>query len=224
MGAYTRNQGDPTKQRPMLEGQAQEWMAPNVPNGGRSTKHAEQVGNTMYHNGKKVQMGLESQAKEWRAPMAGDSTRGSTSTRGGSSTYMDKAGQHSLVTQVSTWPGPQARDHRSAESQKSDEELWGSKGLPLERVAVCHFHPPLFQDQPMPTPGAPSSSSSPNSDPPSPKRKLNPYFVEALMRWPSGLSGIERQETAWTRWWLLMPGFVSTLFSAIPEQKQRDLF
>lgn len=47
-----------------------DWMAQQVPNGGRSTKHAEQKGNTLYHNGKKVQMGLESQAANWAGPAA----------------------------------------------------------------------------------------------------------------------------------------------------------
>ena len=39
------------------------WATPNVPNGGRSTKHATKVGATYYHEGKKVQEGLESQAR-----------------------------------------------------------------------------------------------------------------------------------------------------------------
>lgn len=69
-----------------------------------------------------------------------------------------------------------------------------------------------------------SSTDSPNSNQPSVKRKLNPIFVEALMRWPTGLSGFERQETAWTRWWLLMPSFLSALVSASEEVGQMDLF
>jgi hypothetical protein len=44
-------------------------------------------------------------------------------------------------------------------------------------------------------------------------------FVEALMRWPTGLSSFERQETAWIRWWLLMPTFVSMLCSQKPERQ-----
>ena len=67
-------------------------------------------------------------------------------------------------------------------------------------------------DQPI-LAGAMSSTAGPNSNQPSVKRKLNPIFVEALMRWPTGLSGFERQETAWTRWWLLMPSYLSALCS-----------
>jgi site-specific DNA-cytosine methylase len=77
---------------------------------------------------------------------------------------------------------------------------------PLPRVACFDFHPPSSPDQPI-AGGAMSSTDGPNSNQPSVKRKLNPIFVEALMRWPTGLSGFERQETAWTRWWLLMPSF-----------------
>ena len=35
------------------------WPTPNVPNGGRSIAHAQMKGGTAYHNGKKVQVGLE---------------------------------------------------------------------------------------------------------------------------------------------------------------------
>ena len=40
------------------------WPTPNVPNGGRSTKHVtDWRGKSAYHNGKKVQVGLESAVK-----------------------------------------------------------------------------------------------------------------------------------------------------------------
>ncbi len=224
MGAYTRDQGDPTKERPTLKGQAQEWMAPNVPNGGRSTKHAEQVGNTMYHNGKKVQMGLESQAKEWRAPQAGDSNRGPKSQRGASYGYRDQAGMHSLVSQANHWAGPAAQNHKGSSEGSITRQDGKSRADILSYQAEQFFRPPSSPDQPIIAGGSTSSTAGPNSNQPSAKRKLNPIFVEGLMRWPTGLSGFARQETAWTRWWLLMPGFVSTLFSAIPEQKQHELF
>jgi hypothetical protein len=49
------------------------WATPNVPNGGRSISHAEMKGATAYHNGQKVQIGLEAQARMagWPTPMAG---------------------------------------------------------------------------------------------------------------------------------------------------------
>ena len=161
-------------------------MAPQVPNGGRSTAHATQIGNTMYHEGKKVQLGLESQAKNWAGPAA-QNHKGSS-------------------------PGSITRS-----DGKSREDI-------LSYQAEQFFHPPSSLDQPI-AGGSMSSTDSPNSNQPSVKRKLNPIFVEALMRWPTGLSGFERQETAWTRWWLLMPSFLSALVSAsdVPD-KQQDLF
>ena len=45
-----------------------QWPTPNVPNGGRSVKHAEQIGNSFYHQGKKVQLGLESAVRLWPTP------------------------------------------------------------------------------------------------------------------------------------------------------------
>ena len=38
------------------------WQTPNVPNGGRSTKHAQKKGRTLVRNGKKVQNQLDSQS------------------------------------------------------------------------------------------------------------------------------------------------------------------
>ena len=54
------------------------WPTPNVPNGGRSITHAEMRGATAYHNGKKVQVGLEAVAR-----MAGWSTPASLDWRDG---------------------------------------------------------------------------------------------------------------------------------------------
>lgn len=172
-----------------LEDQAEHWMGPNVPNGGRSTAHAEQVGNTLYHDGKKVQLGLESQAKQWSAPAAQNHKGSSEGSSEGSITRADG---------------------------KSREDI-------LSYQAEQFFRPPSSLDRPI-AGGSMSSTDSPNSNQPSVKRKLNPIFVEALMRWPTGLSGFERQETAWTRWWLLMPSFLSALVSASEEVGQMDLF
>jgi hypothetical protein len=53
------------------------WPTPNVPNGGRTTWHAEQEGNSFYHNGKKVQFGLEQAVRMWPTPrvMPGNSSK-----------------------------------------------------------------------------------------------------------------------------------------------------
>jgi DNA (cytosine-5)-methyltransferase 1 len=47
------------------------WPTPNCPNGGRSIKHVtDWRGNTAYHKGKKVQVGLEAAVKLWPTPTA----------------------------------------------------------------------------------------------------------------------------------------------------------
>lgn len=168
-----------------LNDEAAQWMAPNVPNGGRTADHAEMVGQTLYHHGKKVQLGLEHQARIWAGPAA-QNHKGSS--------------EGSMVRQ----------------DGKSREDI-------LSYQAEQFFRPPSSPDQPI-AGGSMSSTDSPNSNQHSAKRKLNPIFVEALMRWPTGLSGFERQATAWTRWQQLMPSFLSMLCSQQQEQKQPDLF
>jgi site-specific DNA-cytosine methylase len=68
----SRRQVGGEERQDLLGGQAAKWMTPNVPNGGRSTDHAELVGQTLYHGDKKVQLGLESQSRNWPSPMARD--------------------------------------------------------------------------------------------------------------------------------------------------------
>lgn len=117
-------------------------------------------------------------------------------------------------------PAPAARDHKGVNREVPTPDY---NARPLNEVAA-DFLPPSSQAPTTPPDGETSSTATPNTSPPSPRRKLNPIFVEALMRWPTGLSGFERQETAWTRWWQLMPSFVSTLCSPPSEPDQMSLF
>lgn len=124
-----------------------------------------------------------------------------------------------------TWPGPAARDYKGANSAEHMEASSGS--LHLDQLAnfVEHvFLPPFSPDLPISSAGETCSTASPNISPHSPRRKLNPIFVEALMRWPIGLSGFERPEMALIRWWLHMPSLLSALASALPPAAQLDLF
>ena len=169
-----------------LQEQAEHWMAPQVPNGGRSTDHATQVGRTMMHNGKKVQLGLESQAQRW--------------------------------------PAPAARDHKGSSEGSITRQDGKSRADMLDYAAEQFFHPPLFPDQPIAA-GSMSSTAGPNSNQPSVRRKLNPIFSEALMRWPTGLSGFARPATALTRWQQLMRSYLSALASGFSAgDEQMDLF
>jgi hypothetical protein len=161
------------------------WMAPNVPNGGRSTKHADQVGRTFYHEGKKVQLGLESQVRHWA--------------------------------------GPAAQNHKGSSEGSMTRQDGKSRDDILSYQAEQFFRLPSSLDQPTIAGGAMSSTAGPNSNQPSVKRKLNPIFVEALMRWPTGLSGFVRAETGLIQWRQLMLIYLSMLFTRRPEPAQMTL-
>ena len=197
-----------------LNDEAAQWIAPNVPNGGRSTSHAEMIGNTMYHEGKKVQMGLESQAQNWAGPKASDAEKAGPNMRG-------SKGDVPLPAQAMNWAGPAAQNHKGSSEGSIIRQDGKSRADILSYQAEQFFHPPSSPDHPTIAAGSTSSTDSPNSNQPSVKRKLNPIFVEALMRWPTGLSGFERREMAWTRWWQLMPTFLSMLVSPQIEAEQQ---
>jgi hypothetical protein len=67
---FNRSASEGAALRPTLGAMARFnlWPTPNVPNGGRSVAHAEQIGGTFYHKGKKVQLGLESAVRLWPTP------------------------------------------------------------------------------------------------------------------------------------------------------------
>jgi len=192
-----------------LNDEAAQWMAPNVPNGGRSTAHAEQLGNTLYHNGKKVQMMLESQASNWSSPKASDPEKAGPNMRG-------SKGDVPLPAQAMQWLAPLVADAGEKITLASHQ------GSLLKQAN--DFLPPSSPDHPIIAAGSTSSTDSPNTNQPSVKRKLNPIFVEALMRWPTGLSGFERLEMASILWLRLMPSYVSMLFSALPHDTQMEMF
>jgi hypothetical protein len=150
-------------------------------------------------------LNLEGAALEWKAPVADD-----TGTR----TKRYEQGGMALSMQADQWIAPMASDDGQKVTAVAHQKMLCNQ--------VLAFHPPSSPDQPI-AGGSMSSTDGPSSNQPSAKRKLNPIFVEALMRWPTGLSGFERQEMAWTRWWLLMPSFVSALVSQKP-QGQGELF
>lgn len=174
---------------------------------------------------------LNDEASSWESPGVA-LTEGSRLTRGG-----DRAAELLLSGQAlaasnqwtaprasengETWETKRARNARHLATSTSSSRTKGVGGPTLDMQAQALtgiFHPPSSLDQPI-AGGSMSSTDGPNSNQPSAKRKLNPIFVEALMRWPTGLSGFERQETAWTRWWALMPSFVLALCSQKPSRQ-----
>jgi len=73
------------------------WPTPNVPNGGRSCAHVtewSESGKTAYHNGKKVQIGLEHAVKHWTTPCADDTGhRTAKYAQGGTALSMQAGGK-----------------------------------------------------------------------------------------------------------------------------------
>ena len=167
-------------------------------------------------------MDLRTQASTWSAPKATDAEHGGPNMAYSSGDTLP------LPSQAAQWAAPCAQNYKGS-SEGSITWQDGKSRMDLlhyqaeQAFDPGHFLPPSYPDQPTAA-GSTCSTASPNTSPPSVRRKLNPIFVEALMRWPTGLSGFARQETAWTRWWLLMPSFVSALVSTCGETEQMELF
>lgn len=96
----------PTSERPISAIASGLWPTPNVPNGGRSCKHVtDWRGKTAYHNGKKVQVGLEHAVQFWPTPtVCGNYNRKGASSKSGDG----------LATAVNarTFPTPTASQHK----------------------------------------------------------------------------------------------------------------
>lgn len=228
-GGYTRDNGDPAKQRPTLEGMAIDWNTPTAADGKKGAdKTRRDTGNpnsdlptqlmTQWRTplagspnatrgggqdpAKRLAAGrtveLRDQVKAWATPKATDGEKGGPN-------MSQSGGGTPLPAMAVNWPTPMARDHRSGSTQKTDAELWGTKGRPLERVAflasTSHSTPPLL---PNPLPGATSSKSGPT---------LNPRFVEYLMAWSLGWTSFACSETVFTHWQARMRTELSRLCS-----------
>lgn len=143
--------------------------------------------------GSKGDVPLPGQAAQWEAPSVAV-TDGSRLTRGG-----DRSNELLLTGQAmdasKRWAAPAAQNHKGSSEGSITRSDGKSREDILSYQAEQFFRPPSSPDQPI-AGGSMSSTDSPNSNQPSVKRKLNPIFVEALIRWPTGLSGFERPETA----------------------------
>lgn len=83
------------------------WPTPNVPNGGRSVKHVKDWrGKSAYHNGKKVQVGLEAAIKMFPTPRSEDS-QCAGGHRGKDDTLY---GMVCRPKEAKNWPTPNASD------------------------------------------------------------------------------------------------------------------
>lgn len=194
------------------------WPSPMA--GAAGTENYNAAGNSDFS---RKAMELADQVVErWAAPQARDHFPAHSPERIAAMKAQGH-GMRNLNDEAEHWEGPSvavtAGSRLTRSGDRADELLL--TGQALETTA--HFLPPSSPAQPIAA-GSMSSTASPNTNQPSAKRKLNPIFVEALMRWPTGLSGFERQETAWTRWWLLMPSYLSALVSDCGPTEQMDLF
>lgn len=187
-----------------LEGTASAWAAPRTSDTNGAGLHGDGG------------MDLRTQTANWSSPKASDPEKAGPNMRG-------SKGDVPLPGQAARWAAPAAQNHKGSSEGSITRADGKSREDILSYQAEQFFRPPSSPDRPI-AGGSMSSTDFPNSNQPSVKRKLNPIFVEALMRWPTGLSGFERQEMAWTRWWLLMPSFLSQLCSQPEGERQMDLF
>ncbi|WP_254913687.1 hypothetical protein [Sphingobium sp. Z007] len=226
-----------------LEDRAEHWDAPSVAvtEGSRLTRGGDRSDELLL-TGQAMQA-----AKRWSSPKASDPEKAGPNMRGskgdvplpgqavnwpgptaalGSSGGSDCTGirrVENLASAAKAWAAPAAQNHKGSSEGSITRSDGKSREDILSYQAEQFFRPPSSPAQQI-AGGSMSSTVSPNSNQPSVKRKLNPIFVEALMRWPTGLSGFERQEMAWTRWWLLMPSYLSALVSASDVTGQGNLF
>lgn len=209
-------------------------------------------GKTAYHNGRKVQVGLEHQAREWPTPMSGSPgtdtynaagnsdfsrramelaegmqwrTPSDISKRGGSqSPQKRQAGGHAvnLEDQAEHWPTPMANEARLGYQQRPEDKKGSQQSLWTKAVD--------WQDY-QSSPPARQTQDGQQSSPP--RRSLNPLFVEWLMGWPQDWTS----PTAWTAsgpaamvwypWLPLSRGYLSTLLSlrsVAQDSEQGSLF
>ena len=145
------------------------WATPNVPNGGRSVAHVKDWrGKTAYHNGKKVQVGLESQVKMWPTARASDCKNGNGKTGNRTPEASAKAGW-TLSEIVRLLPTPTVGDSRNARNS----------------TAVRHKIPPtgIHAGNTLTDAVVPQGGS------------LNPMWVEWLMGYPLGWTDLKDSET-----------------------------
>lgn len=188
---------------PTLEGAAQDWRSPSDVSKRGGSQHPEKRaagGHTI---------NLEDQAEHWAKPQMWPTasvldTADSTDPQ----KLAERRARHkargingngfgvSLGEMAMNWAGPAAQNHKGSSQGSITRQDGKSRADILSYQAEQFFHPPSSQAQPTTLAGALCSTDTPNTNQPSVKRKLNPIFVEALMRWPTGLSGFERPATA----------------------------
>lgn len=210
-GAYTRDRGDPEKERASLEGAAIVWPTPKALTGGPNSQreNREDTGGA----------DLQEAVKTWATPQSRDGdhrsaqrtwpTPNATDGDKAPETFSRGEGNPSLPGAAKNWPSPQARDHKNPESSSATAE---KNSRPLNELA-SRFSPQV-----------PATHDGPTSSPQ--RQTLNPRFVEWLMGWPIGWTACDSVVTGFPLWlrrmrsaYLAMP-----LAPTLDAQGQRDLF
>lgn len=195
-----------------LQTQVDQWEAPTV--------GAVTGGNRTRSGARSDELLLTGQAVEtsqkWSSPKASDPEKAGPNMRG-------SKGDVPLPGQAAQWASPLAQNHKGSGTAIHRPDNGKLRDDMLHFQAEQLFLPPSSPAQAT-ADGLTCLTDSPNSNRHSAKRKLNPIFVEALMRWPTGLSGFERQETAWTRWWQLQRSYLWALDWESSREIQGGLF
>jgi hypothetical protein len=131
-GSGTYMRGNPT-----LKGAAATWPTPDatVSNDGEEPETfliRQEILRARGINGNGMGTPLAMAAKLWPTPDTMDGPHGAR----GVSSNKDHQSANSLDAAAKQWPTPAARDWRSDSSQMTSEELYGTKGRPLSRVAM----------------------------------------------------------------------------------------
>lgn len=144
------------------------WATPNIPNRGPET--AESKAGRPKAGG----IDLQTQSLQWSTPQAERVTWRQDTP------LTDGGGNRTLGLDISNWGTPSANDFKGSAQP-------GQHRGQLSEHAECLF-PTSLPPETTPPSGSQSSPPTPISPPPSPKRKLNPAFVEWLMGFPIGFS------------------------------------
>jgi hypothetical protein len=182
--------------RPLLATAAEMGLTPNVPNGGRSVPEETVLAKGQTGGGKR-QIMLEQQARYWETPARSASawpTPTSRDWKDGACAEADVPTNGLLGRAAVRWLTPDTNPERP----NMGSNKMGDKSL-LAQAETC------LHSLPAPPTSTPGATSSPQT------RRLNPRFVEILMGWPVGWTGLDSAATAWSHWWPRMRSALSSL-------------
>lgn len=149
-----------------------EWLTPNVPNGGRSVPEEIVAAKGATENGKRT-VGLESQSKFWTTPQAHDVTE-----RGSGQQPSSKAGNACLARDARLWPTPVSNDdNKSPDAHLAMKARM--KGGPRTQITSLSVLTQLW-----PTPRAAENGSDSGSTQRQ-QQGLNLGLKDAAKMWPT---------------------------------------